>query len=238
MAPLHRMLIPLWLTAMLVPLGGCLKAGTGPAKTADYLIVDLVDEFAVDEPSDSWQFSTPGAWNIRTDGQRRFLYVSPRPAAQSGEAAALESAIQGQYRFRNFSFSCHVRTDKGVGGKPCDACLVFGRQDDRNYFLLDLTDLANKPNVSLVLIDRGRATQLASATPPARNEFIRREWHQVGILRNRETGSIEAYVDDDGRPLVRVKSSAYEWGTIGIGSTTGGAAFGRVIISGEATTMP
>ncbi len=237
MAPTRGMPTTLWLTAMLVPLAGCLNSGTGPTKTADYLIVDLVDEFGFDQPSDSWQFSTADAWRIQSDGQRQFLYVAPRPPGRKSGTAALESALQGKYRFRNFSFSCRVRTDKAAGGRRCDACVLFGRQDELNCLRLDLIDLTGKPEISLLRIDDGRATRLASASPPSQNEFVRREWHQVGILRNLDSSTVEIYIDEGAGPLLKARTTAHQWGMIGLGSTTGGAAFGRVMISGEATSV-
>jgi hypothetical protein len=237
MAATHRMLASFWLTAMVIPLGGCLNPGTGPTKLTDYFIIDLVDEFGFDQPSDSWQFTTADAWGIQSDGQRRFLYVSPRPVGQKDQAATIESSLHRKYRFRNFSFSCRVRTDKATGGMLRDACVLFGRQDNLNGFRLDLIDLADKPEISLSRIDNGRATRLASATPTPRSEFVRREWHQVGILRNLESSTVEVYVDEGVKPLLRARTTAYPWGAIGLGSTTGGAAFGRVMISGEATSV-
>lgn len=236
MISLTGRLVILWAAALAAGMAGCQTPGS--TKSDDYLIIDLIDEFGFDQPSDSWQFSTPDAWRIGSEGPRRFLYVSPRPSAEGPyQPAAPELALHGKYRFRNFSLSCRVRTDKNISDGPADACILFGRQDNGDCLRLDLCDLTGKPDIAIVRIDGGRATRLASAAPASRSDFIRRDWHQVGILRNLDTGSIDVYLDEGDHPLLRARSSTCEWGSIALGSTTGGAAFGRFMVSGEATPI-
>ena len=231
-----RILATLGLSATLAALAGC--QALSPSHSNDFVIIDLVDEFSLDQPGDSWQLTTPDAWRIQADGQRRFLYVLPRPVGQPGAPPAPESAVHGKYRFRNFSLSCWVRLERFADGNPCNASIVFGRQDDRDCLRLDLSDFYGKPDIAIVRVEDARVTRLASAKPASGSDFIRKDWHQVGVLRNLANSTIEVYVDEGSKPLLRTMTAANEWGSIALASTTGGAAFGRVMISGQARAMP
>lgn len=232
MTSLIRDLSSLVLPSLLILPCGCGTPGRIPG--GEYLIIDLVDEFGLDQPGESWVFASPDRWSIRTEGQRRFLYLAPGSAADASPTGPLETALHHKYRFRNFSFSCRVHLDRAAGGRSCDAAILFGYQDGSNGLRLDLKRLSGTVDVSLVRLDGGRLSRLAS-NPPASPYAGREDWHQIGILRNLETRTIDVYVDDGDQPLLRTRTDAYEWGMIGLASSSGGAAFGRVMISGEAT---
>jgi hypothetical protein len=229
----NRILAALWPMAVLTLLWGCQTPG--PVRSKDYLIIDLLDEFSLDQPSESWQFAKPDEWHIQSDGQRRFLYLVPQPAGAPTDPSAFESAVHSKYRFRNLSLSCWIRLDQATDGRSCDASILFGRQDDQNCLRLDLSDPAGKPGIAVTRVENGRPVRLDSASLASRPGFTLQQWHHVGILRNVETGNVEVYVDDSDRPAIKTRTTAYESGSIGLGSSTGGAGFGRIAVSGEAT---
>jgi len=233
MTPVNRvcsLLVGLVPVATILP--GC--QSPQPVRPSEYLIVDLVDEFGFDRPSDSWQFTTPDAWRIQSDGRRRFLHLAPLEAGPAGQPDTWESATHRKYRFRNFSLSTWLRLDKALDKRPCNASIIFGWQNDLNCLRLDLSDLAGKADIALVQVADGRVTRLAAAAPSSGPDFTRKPWHQIGILRNLDTTTVDVYMDEADKPVLQARTNAYEWGRIGLASTTGGASFGRVMISGEA----
>lgn len=195
MRPVHKACsILVGLVAVATILSGCQSLGA--TRPNEHLIVDLVDEFSLDQPSDSWLLTTPDSWQIRSDGQRRFLHLAPLPAGHDERQRDLESAIHRKYRFRSFSFSAWLRLDRAVGNRPCNASMLFGWQDDGNCLRLDLSDLAGTPDVAIVQVANGHVTRLATATLSSRPDFTRQQWHQIGILRNLETTAVDVYIDE------------------------------------------
>ncbi|MGQ9650622.1 MAG: hypothetical protein ACUVXJ_10970 [Phycisphaerae bacterium] len=221
-----------WPAPMVIILPGCRSLES--VRPNEHLIVDLVDEFRLDQPSESWQLTSPDAWRIGSDGQRRFLQVTPLSAGPDKQPPAWESAIHRKYRFRSFSFSGWLRLEKAVGNRRCSASIVFGWQNDRNCLRLDLSDLDGKADVALVQVTDDRVIRLAAAPLSSRSDFTLKKWHQIGMLRNLDTAMVEVYIDEADKPVLRARTTAYEWGRLGLASTTGGASFGRVMISGEA----
>lgn len=232
MTTVNKVCILLGLAPTVIVLPGCRSPGS--LRPSEYLVVDLLDEFGLDQPSDSWELATPDAWRIGSDGQRRFLQVAALSANPDKQPRAWESAMHRKYRFRNFSLSAWLRLEQAVGNRPCSASIVFGWRNDLNCLRLDLSDLSGKADVALVQVTDGQVIRLAAAALSSRPDFTRKEWHQIGILRNLDTATVEVYIDEADKPVLRARTTAHEWGRLGLASTTGGASFGRVMISGEA----
>jgi hypothetical protein len=214
---------------------GCQQPQTAPP--GERLLVDLGDAFALDAPGEAWRFSTPSRWQILAEGERRFLHVSDPPgqAARPGNATlSPEQAVHGTYQFHNFSFSSWLRLDPTAAGTGRDAFVLFGRQDDARAYWLWLTKRGKESTAAVLRIDNGRLFPLASSPLSGQRAIADRTWYQIDILRNADTGTIEVYLDRARPALIKVIDKTYSWGAIGVGSVSGGAGFGQVLISGEA----
>jgi hypothetical protein len=203
-------------------------------------IVNLVDEFSLAEPSDSWQFGTPQRWRIVAEGERRFLHLSeplPPAPAQGPVPHPLEQAVHRAHRFRSFSLSCWVRPGPAGDGATRDACILFGRQDEQSYFCFRLSRGQRELEASLLRVDSGRELPLTPGGSPLQTGIADQGWHRVDILRDVGAGTIEILLDRTRPALLRVRDKSYPVGGLALGSASGGVGFGQVLISGESAPL-
>ena len=218
---------------------GCQHLITEPDRDPPPLIVNVVEEFMLDEPGEAWIFRTPELWRIGVGGDRRFLQmVEPPPRAMlPGARRPQEYALYAKHQFRSFNLSCRLRVDCAHSVAGRDACIIFGRRDDTHLYYVHFSNVADAFHNAIIRVDGQTRTSLLPAGTHPPLTVPGTEWHKVDIIRDVDTGTITIYVDAYDRqtkPWAQIEDKTYDWGYVGLGSFNDHASFAHVLIEGEA----
>ena len=97
-----------------------------------------------------------------------------------------------------------------------DSCAFFCYQNPNQFYYVH-TGLKPDPNSGQIMIvnnaPRKAMTQNKNKTPWQENV-----WHQVKVIRDSKTSSIEIYFDDMDKPYMKVKDNTFGKGQLGIGT--------------------
>lgn len=202
-------------------------------------LVDLAEDFQLDQPADTWTLRTPQRWSIGHQGKRRFLQLAgppPQPATPD-QHHALELAVYNPYQFRSFNLSVRVRLDDSSSSTVGGPCIIFGRQDDTHFYQVNPFTAAHQADTALVRVEGQNRTSLV---PPGRRPTplaAGPDWHKLDLIRDVDAGTITVYLDaydPQTKPWLEVKDLAYDWGHIALGASGGPASFAHLLISGQA----
>jgi len=230
--------IAMLLATCLAPTG-CQDLRMNPDGEPAPLIADVVEEFKLDEPGESWAFRTPELWRIAVEGERRCLRMAAPPgrAMLPGVRRPQEYAIYTRYQFRSFNLSCRVRVDCPASVVGRDACIIFARRDDTHFYYVHLSNVADEFHNAVVRVDGETRTSLVPRGKHPPLTVPGKDWHKVDIIRDVEAGTITVYVDahdPKDPPWIQVEDRTYDWGYIGLGSFNDQASFARLRIEGQA----
>lgn len=199
-------------------------------------IVMALEDFDLDQPSDSWSFRNPALWRIGVEGPRRFLQMAYPEGRAGGARTPTEYALYNPYEFRSFSLSVRARLDADSGGQERNLCLLFGWQDPGHYYYIKLSD---QPGAEWNNIYRVAGGQVTPLVPSAELEaaLTAGNWGKVDLLRDMEAGTITVYVnayDGQAEPYLQAVDKRYEWGHIGCGAIHDHGSISRFGVEGQA----
>jgi hypothetical protein len=182
--------------------------------------VKFSDDFE-DGNADGWAELNPSKWTVGQDNNSKAYYInttaySPGPNDKLGEYSLIESS-----NYNDFTLNCQARTREDLSSNSyADYCIVFGYQNDNNYYYL----MFNKSrNVSgLFKITPGIRTLIQTAHDFRIEDVI---FHDIQIIR---IGSA-IWVKYDSE-VILYSNNAAGTGQIGIGSINDASSFDNVII--------
>lgn len=166
---------------------------------------------------DRWELLDPKTWKLSTNEEtgNKTLAITAReseykpPFRSPGHIALIKDLQVG-----NVEINFKVRSTLDTGGHR-DCCVFFGYQDDQHFYYVHL-GAAPDPHSGQIMIVR-EAPRLA-LTKNERKTPWDDQWHQVRLVRNIQSGSIQVYFDDMETPHMQVEDKSYGAGRIGIGS--------------------
>lgn len=194
-------------------------ASVAPAEELPLLV-----EESFDEDLASWQTSDPpGAeptWTIQSIKLKDVGETFARsmggskyepPYRSPWNIALLKEPIVG-----DFDLSVRVQNTNYEAGDHRDLCIFWGYQDPAHFYYVHLGAKPDPHSCQIFVVDgadRKMITDKQSTGTP-----WGREWHQVEVRRNVETGSMEVYFDDLETPLMTANDKRFTWGRVGLGT--------------------
>jgi len=192
-------------SATLITLVAAMAAG--PANE----VVDFHADFSSGR-LDAWQFPFPEDWVVKEEGPSHFLHMlrnrEPLVPRRPQQFARIKGINVG-------SFTLEARLRRS--GKSM--AIAFNYVDNLHFYYAHLSaDSGAKVDVhnGIFLVDgaprrRIAGTEAAPALPDT-------NWQAVRIERNRASGCIKVFVDNDPQPRFSVIDNTFKCGQVGLGS--------------------
>ena len=162
-------------------------------------------------------FSDPGAWRYsdRSQGEpalehfRQSRYEPPH-------RSPLNIALVDRQQFGRFVVDLRVRqTGREYGHR--DLCFFFGFQDPAHFYYAHISSQTDDHAHNIFLVN-GQARVKISTKTTSGHDWGERDWHQVRIRRDLESGSIQVFVNDMSKPIMSAQDKTFAEGWIGVGS--------------------
>jgi len=159
-----------------------------------------------------WDFPNAGDWQASDEGGNRFLHMlrnrPPGVPRRPLQFARLKGVNVGSFELR-----ARVRRE----GKSM--IVVFNYVDTLHFYYTHLSADrgTEQPVHNGIFIVNGEPRKRIAGTEAA-PALPDRDWHEVRVVRNVGTGSIEVFVDEGRKPLFSVVDTTFTCGQIGFGS--------------------
>ena len=121
------------------------------------------------------------------------------------------------------------QTGKEYGHR--DMVVVFGYQDPSHFYYVHIATKSDAAANSIFIVNGQPRTSIAKERTNGTDWST--NFHDVRIVRNSTTGSIEVYFDDMDKPIMRAEDKTFLAGGIGFGSFDDTGNLDDVIVWGK-----
>jgi hypothetical protein len=198
-------------------------------------IVDVIQEFKLQNVPDDWWFNRPERWIVRKDKLSGIGMISLIPLDieqdETSAAEVVDCARYQQHMFRNFSLSLYVNCHSQPPRQQPILTIFFAEQEASGRYVLSLHATAGQSQMRLTAETAGSTTELAAQVCPPLHDG---KWHQIDLLRNVDDGTIEVLLDRAEDPLISVQHKDLEWGHVGFCLYDSEVYVGPIRLKGEA----
>lgn len=188
-----------------------------PADGSDQLFEDDFE----DGVADGWSQNYPARWTLGlVDGSFAYYINTTNYYAKSGNRLGEYALIQnGSYS--DFSFACRAKSLESTIDWYSDLCLIFGYQDDFNYYYMYFTKGWSLS--ALYKVIAGESHLIAKPNIPLIDDS---DYHDIKIIRVGHTITIKF----DGITILFANDATYGYGLLGVGSVDDKAAFDNIVV--------
>lgn len=160
----------------------------------------------------TWEMPFPEDWELLQEGSLHYLHMK-RPRPPGDPRRPLQFARLKDVEVGSFTLNVKVRR---AGGSMI---VVFNYVDTLHFYYAHLSvDPGTKVDVhnGIFIVDGGPRRRIAGLdASPALPE---RSWHDVRIVRDLRSGSIQVFLDQETTPRFSVIDRTFTYGQIGLGS--------------------
>jgi hypothetical protein len=161
---------------------------------------------------DRWLLPAPADWEILEGAHGHYLHMV-RKGEPGVPRRPLQYALLKNEPVGSFEFQTRLRRE----GKSM--IVVFNYVDTMHFYYTHLSvDRGEKQPVhnGIFIVNGEPRKRIAGiSADPALPDT---DWHQVRVVRNVQTGSIEVFMDKNSAPLFSVADRTFTCGLVGIGS--------------------
>jgi hypothetical protein len=180
--------------------------------------------------TERWTQTDVKAWQVvEEDGNRaysQFQKSDYKPPVRSPLNMALVKDVQ----VGDFVLQARMKqTSKEYGHR--DMCIFFGYQNPAHFYYVHIATKADAHANSIFIVD-GKP-RLSIATERTDGTDWSTSYHDVRIVRDCATGTIEVFYDDMDKPIMRAKDDTFKTGRFGFGSFDDTGNIDDVIVWGR-----
>ncbi len=176
---------------------------------------------------DRWEILDPATWKLSERDGNHTLEITQRESAYEPPVRSpLHVALIKDLELANFEISFRVRSTKDTGNHR-DCCVFFAYQDDQHFYYVHLGARPDPHSGQIMVVDE--APRLA-LTKNEKHTPWDDDWHQVKLVRDAASGSIDIYFDDMDTPHMHATDKRFKSGRMGIGSFDDVDEFDNVVI--------
>lgn len=171
------------------------------------------DDFSAGDQN--WQPTDANAWKIADqDGNQVYsLYQQSKfkpPFRSPHNISLVKNHTVGSFDIQTRVFT----TARDYGHRSM--CLFFGYQDPSHFYYVHLGQKADDHANQIFIVNDAARIKISTKTTPGTPWDD--QWHDIRILRDTETGSIEIFWDDMKTPVMTAQDKTFTWGNVGLGS--------------------
>ena len=134
----------------------------------------------------------------------------------------------------DFELTVRTQNTNYDAGGHRDLCIFWGYQDPGHFYYVHLGAVPD-PHSCQIFIVNG-ADRLAITKKESSGTPWDREWHDVKVVRNTESGEMEVYFHDFSTPVMTANDKTFTWGRVGLGTFDDNGNFDDFTLRGVAVT--
>ena len=175
----------------------------------------LVYQQNFDKGADDWQPTDPKAWKVDDENGNKvyslFGSSNYEPAVRSPKNISLIKDLN----VTDFVLEARMKqTGKEYGHR--DMCIFFGHNDPTHFYYVHIATKSDEHANSVFLVNN--APRVSIAKERTGGTDWAKDYHNVRVTRNTETGRIEVFFDDMTKPIMVAEDETFLNGGIGFGS--------------------
>ena len=164
---------------------------------------------------DRWETTDDSNWELKkVDGNTVFGLNARRSDYKPKVRSPLNIALIKDLQLADVAVTFRVRSTKDTGNHR-DCCVFFNHQDASNFYYVH-TGARPDPHSSQIFVVKD-APRRALTENKTRIPWTD-DWHNVKLVRDSQTGTIELYFDNMDKPHMATKDTTFGKGRLGIGS--------------------
>jgi hypothetical protein len=192
---------------------GSLCGSLVAADPATDLPLVFSDDFEKDR--DRWEATDEKSWTHReVDGNQVFGINRRNSDYKTKVRSPYHIALIKDVEVADFVLTFRVKSTKDTGGHR-DCCVFFNHQDPTNFYYVHLGAKPDPHSGQIMIVKDAPRKAITENKKPTPWDA---EWHQVKIVRDSKSGSIDIYFDDMETPHMSAVDKTFGKGRIGIGS--------------------
>ena len=162
-----------------------------------------------------WETTDDQNWEIHVhDGNQAFGIKQRQSDYSPKYRSPLTIALLKGVEAGDFVMTLKVKSILDTGGHR-DACIFFNYQDPDNFYYVHLGAKPDPNSGQIMIVNNAPRRPL---TDNKNDTPWDDQWHQVKVVRDTKSGSIEVYFDDMQTPHMKCSDKTFGKGRIGIGS--------------------
>lgn len=182
-------------------------------KTLNGLPLFYEDDF--ENGRKAWWTTDDNAWSLHESGDSTAFGLIKRTSDYKPEVRSPHNiALMRGIEVADFVLTLKVKSTKDTGNHR-DCCIFFNYQDPTHFYYVHCGQRPD-PHSGQIMIVNG-APRLALTKNENRTPWDD-NWHNVKVVRDSKSGTIEIYFDDMDKPYMTANDKTFGKGRIGIGS--------------------
>ncbi len=175
----------------------------------------LIFKDGFEQGRDRWETTDDSNWALH-DGEtgKAFGIIGRKSDYKPKYRSPLTIAMLKGLEVSDFVMTLRVKSMLDTGGHR-DCCIFFNHQDAEHFYYVHLGAKPDPNSGQIMIVDgapRIALTKNKNLTP------WDDKWHDVKIVRDTKSGTIEVYFDDMKKPHMKCADKTFGKGRIGIGS--------------------
>ena len=191
----------------------------------------IVHQTDFENGADEWAPTDDSAWKVKqTDRGRVYSQFKKQSDYEPPHRSPFNISLLQDVAVGDFELTARVlSTHEDYGHR--DACLVFGYQDPAHFYYVHLGKKTDDHANQIFIVNDAPRTKISLTTTPGTDWDDK--WHNVKIVRNTTTGTIEVFFDDMEKPVMTAKDTTFTWGGIGLGTFDDTSDWDDVVLRGR-----
>jgi hypothetical protein len=184
-----------------------------PLLLAENLPLLLKEDFS--KGAERWQPTDPKMWKLTEVGGNQVYELLGISDYKPPFRSPFSFALLKDHLVGSFELTARIQTTQKTTGHR-DLCFIFNYQDPSHFYYLHLGEKPDEHSSQFFIVNEAPRTAISKSengVPWKDGEF-----HTLKIVRDAESGRIDAYFDDMETPLKSAVDKTFTWGQIGIGS--------------------
>jgi hypothetical protein len=164
---------------------------------------------------DRWEVTDEKSWTHRVVNGNAVFGINRRESDYKPPfRSVFHIALIKDIAVADFILTFRVRSTKDTGNHR-DCCIIFNHQDPASFYYAHLGAKPDPASGQIMIVQNAPRRPLTNNT---KTVPWTDGWHQVKVVRDTTTGSIEVFFDDMEKPQLSTRDKTFGKGRIGIGS--------------------
>jgi len=177
-----------------------------------------------------WTQTDPDAWKIVNENGNAVYSQHQKSKYQPPVRSPLNMALVKDLEVDDFVLQARMKqTGKEYGHR--DMCIFFGYRDPAHFYYVHIATKADAHANSIFIVNGEPRVSIAESRTDGTDWAT--GYHDVRIVRNCRTGTIDVYYDDMNKPIMRAKDDTFMTGRVGFGSFDDTGNIDDVIVWGS-----
>jgi hypothetical protein len=200
---------------------------TGPVFAVEK--VEVKENF--ESGADHWEPMDKKAWTLKkSDSGYVYSQHKKQTSYKPPHRSPVNIALLKENEVGSFTLDAKALSTHADYGHR-DVVLVFGYRDAGHFYYAHLAKAADDHANQIFIVNGQDRKKISSKTTKGTNWDDK--WHQLRVVRDAKSGSIEVFFDDMKTPVMTASDKTFARGRIGMGTFDDTSDWDDIVLAGE-----